>query len=150
MPRIRLGVATVLFLAFSTQLSDDNITMVCDAGDDEKRYFKYVDPWLGRSSVEQKVNGVWKDWCRPTKNSVCEVKIHESAASLQTTQTGKTSKFVSVADGLKKGDKVIYYSVIDIDFEFVTRTVFNFYVNLVGKEVLNDYAVDTTYTCEIW
>ena len=62
MHRIRAAVSTVLFLAFSTQVSADNITMVCDAADDRKRHYRYVDPWLGKSSIEQKNKGHLKDW----------------------------------------------------------------------------------------
>ena len=70
-------LATALILTFATQAGADDVVMICNAADYEKRYYKLVKPIFGDNTVQQKVDGQWVNWCE--KNCV-EIEVYASGA----------------------------------------------------------------------
>ena len=79
-----ITIIFALLMAVATQAVAVETTMVCDARGGEIRYYKYVSPFFGRPSIEQKIDDQWGDWCRPFDGykKPCEVEVSDNKSKI--------------------------------------------------------------------
>ena len=151
-----LTLITVLLITFATQSMSGETVMVCDADNNESRYYKLVKPLFGPSKVKQKVDSRWKDWCRKNPNwpeYSCNLEIYSSGAKLTGYDFVINDKTIfketDISVGLKMGDKLTEETTILIDFEFGKRSVSEkYYINEKISDI-KTWRVDKEYSCEI-
>ena len=119
---IRIFAALLLFGLASEGWAKEWVTACELDGIKDIRYYKLIDPLLGKSQVKQKIIGRWQDWCRPEKNYLCELEVYKSAARLNTKETNV--EWLDIKKPRPDGStrKYLVEEVYLIDFEFRTRT----------------------------
>ena len=146
-----LALTIALLITFASQAVAGETVMVCDAKDYEKKYYKIVKPLLGASSVKEKVDGKWVDWCakmKPSDVKTCNIEIYDSAAK-RTEFASKAMVKSDMSVGLGFGDILSGTGVTLIDFEFGKKSVLiKYYVDKTGKEIMS-WREDKEYSCEI-
>jgi hypothetical protein len=55
-----------MMLMIGSQAWADEVIMICDAYNYEKRYYKLVKPVFGDNTIKQKIDGKWVNLCRET------------------------------------------------------------------------------------
>ena len=112
--------AISLMMMLATQAVAGETVMVCNTKDyGEKNYYKLVNPLFGASSVKQKIDSRWLDWC---KEDCTILDIYESGAK----QEQKFWFFWDKSfpkEGIRKTKNYYIESTYLLDFEFGKRTV---------------------------
>lgn len=133
---------------FASQVSSAETVMVCDAAENQKRYYKLVKPFFGKPNVEQKIEGQWKDWCREgCKN----LEIYDSGAKLLQ-QFDRSWDRDYPSNGIVAKQKYLLLAHYWLDFEFGTRRKkVSLFTNDIPMKELTNYAhrKDETYSCVV-
>ena len=139
-----------LLMSVSTQAVAVETAMVCDARGGETRYYKYVSPFFGRPSVEQKIDGQWGDWCRPFDGykKPCELEVSNNKSKIIEYYEVYATKNVPSLD-LVKGDKIQKIETLVIDFK-VAKRIFEqrYFKQKTGGEI-EDWRDGEEYSCQL-
>lgn len=141
-------------MTLAAQASAD-IIMVCDAYDNEKRYYKLKQSFLGNNIVEQKKDGKWVDWHKDKEEPAFLVSgdVYDSGATMVSAFYQTWDKDYT-ADGVVAGKEYYIETSYILDFEFGIRKVeVNVYENNSKAQELKNHNYNKTYsdeyTCEI-
>ena len=145
-----ITIIFVLVMTIATQAVAVETTMVCDARGDEKRNYKYVSPFFGRPSVEQKIDGQWGEWCRPFVGykKPCELEVSDNKSKITEYYEVYAIKDVPLLD-LVKDDKIIRIETLVIDFRVAKRVFEQRYFKQKNGIEIEDWHNAEEYACEI-
>ncbi len=148
MKNITIIFALLMFIA--TQAMAIETTMVCDARGGETRYYKYVSPFFGRPSVEQKFNGRWGDWCRPFDGykKPCELEVADKKSKIIEYYEVFAIKDVPSLD-LVKGDKILKIETLVINFKVAKRIFEERYFKQKNGDEIEDWREGEEYSCKL-
>ena len=138
----------VLFTIFATHVGAAETVMVCNADNYEKRYYKLITPIFGDSSVDQKIDGKWVNWC--TTNCK-KLEVYKSGA-MQLTQRMKQYEKSYPDQEIVANQKYFVEIQYWLDFEFATRrTKVSVYKDKTKREELTKHSSrgEDTYSCEV-
>ena len=136
-----------LLLTIATQAGAE-VVMVCDAANNEKRYYKLVQPLFGDNTVEQKLDGQWINWC---KANCKDFEVYASSAK----QSNGDTRSWPTSDPNQEIEASRKYYLEDtylLDFEFGWREVQSrlFTDSWHSKELKKwRYRGTKTYDCKI-
>ena len=159
---MKIILAALLTLTLATQAVAGETIMVCKARGYDVRYYKLIDPVFWGSSVEEKIDLKWVNWCGPSPPLVskhykpCEVEIYDSAAKLIeydsfVPTSGSSVWSAALVDGhnIFIGDRVTKIATTVSDFEFSKLTVsMQYYLDKTGLEI-KPLREDRGYLCEL-
>ena len=113
----------LLALLFATPTAAEEIVMVCTFPDQGWDYtLKYVDPLVGRKKVYSRSKKGWSDWLILSDSwVVVEYEVGDRILFMEVYKYRK-KRADSPGDGLRKGDKFRYWSIVEADFEFLKFT----------------------------
>ena len=115
--------ATLLLLGLASEGWAKEWVMACELdGIKDIRYYKLIDPLLGKSQVKQKIIGRCQDQCTPRENYSCELEVYKSAAKLNTKKTNVEWLEIKKPRPAGSTRKYLVEEAHLIDFEFRTRT----------------------------
>lgn len=141
-------------MTLAAQVSAD-IIMVCDAYDNEKRYYKLKQSFLGNNIVEQKKDGKWVDWHKVKEEPFFFVSgdVYESGATM-VVANWRIWPFDYPNDGIVAGKAYYVEQTYILDFEFGIRKVkVNVYEDEKKVKELKNSRLkrlySDEYTCEI-
>ena len=145
-----ITIIFALLMGIATQAVAVETIMVCDARGDETRYYKYVSPFFGRPSVEQKIDGQWDDWCRPFDGykKPCELEVSNNKSKITEYYEVYATKNVPSL-GLVQGDKIQKIETLVIDFK-VAKRIFEqrYFKQKSGDEIL-DWRNSEEFSCKL-
>ena len=144
-----ITIIFALLMAVATQAVAVETTMVCDARGGETRYYKYVSPFFGRPSVEQKFNGRWGDWCRPFDGykKLFALKVSDNKPKIIEYYEVYATKNVPSLD-LVKGDKIQKIETLVIDFKVAKRIFEQRYFKQKNGDEIEDWRDSEEYSCQ--
>ena len=139
-----------LLMGIATQAVAVETIMVCDARGDETRYYKYVSPFFGRPSVEQKKDGRWGDWCRPFDGykKPCELEVSNNKSKIIEYYEVYATKNVPSL-GLVQGDKIQKIETLVIDFKVAKRFFKQKYFKQKTGGEIEDWRDGEEYSCQL-
>lgn len=114
-----------LILGLATSVSAD-IKMICDAANNEKRYYKLVQSFSGTSTVEQKLEAQWVNWFNKPYREYRLVKfeLYDDDGAMMVLGTDKKwDGFIPSSWEIVAGKEYYVESSYFLDFEFGVRTV---------------------------
>ena len=144
-----ITIIFVLLMAVATQAVAVGTTMVCDARGGETRYYKYVSPFFGKPTVEQKFKGRWGDWCRPFDGykKPCELEVSDNKSKITEYYEVYATKNVPSLD-LIEGDKILKVETLVIDFEVAKRIFKQRYFKQKNGGEIDDWRDGEEYSCQ--
>ena len=144
-----ITIIFALLMAVATQAVAVETAMVCDARGGETRYYKYVSPFFGRPSVEQKIDDQWGDWCRPFDGykKPCEVEVSDNKSKIIEYYEVYATKNVPSLD-LVKGDKIQKIETLVIDFKVAKRIFEQRYFKQKNGGEIDDWRDGEEYSCQ--
>ena len=139
-----------LLMVIATQAVAVETTMVCDARGDETRHYKYVSPFFGRPSVEQKIDGQWGDWCRPFDGykKPCELEVSNNKSKITEYYEVYATKNVPSL-GLVQGDKIQKIETLVIDFKVLKRIFEQRYFKQKSGDEIVGWRESEEYSCKL-
>ena len=145
-----LALTIALLITFASQAVAGETVMVCDAKNNESRYYKLVKPLFGSSNVKQKIDSRWKDWCRKPK---CRnLEIYDSGARQEQEFFFSWDESYPKQEVVKNQEYYIERTYL-LDFEFGKRIVdLKVYTNKSKTRELRLATVrqdNKEYSCEI-
>ena len=145
-----ITIIFALLMGIATQAVAVETIMVCDARGDETRYYKYVSPFFGRPSVEQKIDGQWGDWCRPFDGykKPCELEVSNNKSKITEYYEVYATKNVPSL-GLVQGDKIQKIETLVIDFKVVKRIFEQRYFKQKSGDEIVDWRESEEYSCKL-
>ena len=145
-----ITIIFALLMAIATQAVAVETTMVCDARGDETRYYKYVSPFFGRPSVEQKKDGQWGDWCRPFHDykKPCELEVSDNKSKITEYYEVHATKNVPSL-GLVQGDKIQKIETLVIDFKVAKRIFTQRYFKQKSGDEIAEWRESERYSCKL-
>lgn len=132
-------IIVIFTILLGSHLDARETLMVCDAGNDSKRYYKLIDPWFGENEIRQKIDGQWSDWCR--QPNCTKLEVYESGATI-----------VHGSNWQTEANKDHYREIqVWLDFEFLTRRVeYRLYDDdTKTKQLWYKKDGNKTYNCEL-
>ena len=145
-----ITIISALLMAMATQAVAVETKIVCDAREDETRYYKYVNPFFGRPSVEQKKDGQWGDWCRPFDGykKPCELEVSGNKSKITEYYEVYATKNVPSL-GLVQGDKIQKIETLVIDFKVAKRFFEQKYFKQKTGDEIVDWRESEVFACKV-
>ena len=144
-----ITIIFALLMCIATQAMAIETTMVCDSKGGGTRYYKYVSPFFGKPTVEQKFKGRWGDWCRPFDGykKPCELEVSDNKSKITEYYEVYATKNVPSLD-LIEGDKILKVETLVIDFEVAKRIFKQRYFKQKNGGEIDDWRDGEEYSCQ--
>ena len=146
-----ITILLAFLMTLSTHAVAGETVMVCNKKDYvEKVYYKLVNPLCGSSSVKQRIDSRWVDWCK--KPRCVNLEVYDTGAKQERKFSHSWSESYPKEEIVK--NQKYYIEVVElIDFEFGKRTVdVQVYMNKSKTKELrlsNVRQDNKEYSCEI-
>ena len=144
-----ITIIFALLMCIATQAMAIETTMVCDSKGGGTRYYKYVSPFFGKPTVEQKFKGRWGDWCRPFDGykKPCELEVSDNKSKITEYYEVYATKNVPSLD-LIEGDKILKVETLVIDFKVAKRIFKQRYFKQKNGGEIDDWRDGEEYSCQ--